>query len=230
MRSKKQRINFSIITLFPEMFEGVFNHSIIGRAIKNKKIDIHILNLRDFGEGKRKTVDDTPYGGGAGMILRTDIMDKAIQKAKSDEARVVLLTPQGKPYSQKKAKELSSLSDIVLVCGHYEGFDERVNDFVDEEISIGDYVLTGGEIPAMVVIDSVSRLLPGVLGGSQSPEDDSFSSVDFLLEYPQYTKPEEYKGEKVPSVLLSGDHKKIKEWRMEQAIKRTKKRRPDLFR
>lgn len=224
---RKAKINFYIITLFPDSVKKVLGESILGRAQKKNLIKINFVDLRKFGEGRRKTVDDKAYGGGAGMVLRVDILDKAIRSIKKRNVRKILLTPQGKVFNQKKAKSLVKEENIILVCGHYEGFDERVRKLVDEEISIGDYVLTGGEIPAMIVVDSISRLIPGVLGKVESLAEESFENS--LLEYPQYTYPREYKKMKVPKILLSGDHKKIKNWRQGESKKRTKKRRPDLL-
>lgn len=228
-------MNFFVITLFPELFENFLKTSIIGRAIKSKKISVKFINLRDFGIGERKQVDDTPYGGGAGMVLRVDVVAKALEtlnkKLETKSTKTILLTPQGKKIDQKLVKRLSALhsplSALVLICGHYEGFDERTRGLVDEEISIGDYVLTGGELPAMVLIDALSRQVPGVLGKQESLGVESFDNN--LLEYPQYTKPAEFLGKNVPEILLSGDHKKIEIWRHEQAIIRTKERRGDLL-
>lgn len=224
-------MKITILTLFPEMFDGPFNHSIIKNAKENEKVKINFINIRDFGLGKHKIVDDTPYGGGTGMILKVDVLNKAIQQAKSnsettEKTKVVLLSPHGKVFNQKIAKEYSKLDHLVLICGHYEDFDARIRNFIDEEISIGDFVLTGGEIPAMLITDSVSRLITGVLKDGVT-DSESFSSS--LLEFPQYTKPDNYKDLKVPDVLLSGNHKNINEWRKEQAIKLTKKLRPDLL-
>jgi tRNA (guanine37-N1)-methyltransferase len=219
-----------ILTLFPEMFQGFLAESILGRAQKAGIVDIQIANLRDWGEGKRKTVDDTPYGGGAGMVLRVDIVAAAIKdlKAKSPNCKTILMTPQGKKFDQKIARKLANEhSDLLLICGHYEGFDERIRDYVDGEISIGDYVLTGGELAAAVVTDAVVRLLPGALGKDESSEKETFE--DNLLEYPQYTRPEEYEGNKVPEVLKSGNHPEIEKWRQAEALKRTTSRRPDLL-
>jgi tRNA (guanine37-N1)-methyltransferase len=223
-------MKITILTLFPEMFEGFLKESILGRAQKAGIVKIELANLRKWGEGKRKTVDDTPYGGGAGMVLRVDILAQAIQdlKKKQKKVKVYLMTPQGQTLSQKMARELAvGKSDLILVCGHYEGFDERIRDYVDGEISIGDYVLTGGELAAAVITDAVVRLLPGALGKDESSEKETFE--DNLLEYPQYTRPEEYEGKKVPEVLKSGNHAAIEKWRREQAEKRTKDRRPDLL-
>lgn len=219
-------MKIDIISLFPEMFDGPFRESIIKRAVNKKIAEIKIHNLRKWTKDKHKTVDGKPFGGGPGMILKIEVLDKAIKKLKTKNAKVLLLSPQGKVFNQKKAQSLSGYKHLIVICGHYEGFDERVRKLVDEEISIGDYVLTGGEIPAMVIVDSVVRLLPGVVGNKNSIKDESFNQG--LLEYPQYTRPAEYKGMKVPEVLLSGNHKEIDKWRKEQAEKRTKKRRLDL--
>ena len=213
-----------ILTIFPEMFQEVLNSSIIGRAQKKNLVKIKAHNLRDWTKDKHKTVDDKPFGGGAGMVMKVDVVDRALQSL--PPGHKILLTPQGKTFNQKTAQRLSKLNKLILVCGHYEGFDERIRSLVDEEISLGDYVLTGGEIPAMVMTDAVVRLIPGVIE-AESLKDESFSQN--LLEYPQYTRPEEYKKMKVPAVLLSGNHEKIKQWRQQEAEKRTKKRRPDLF-
>ena len=227
-------MKIDILTLFPNMFAGPFSESIIKRAIDRKKAKINIVNIRDFTKDKHKTVDDRPYGGGVGMVMKVDVLDRTLyslkSKAKSQNSKVILLTPQGKTFNQKTAQRLSKLNHLILICGHYEGFDERIRKLVDEEISIGDYVLTGGEIPAMVLIDSIVRLIPGVLKKEEAVVIESFSKMDgkAVLEFPQYTRPDEYKGMKVPKILLSGNHKKIQEWRKKEAIKRTKKRRHDL--
>ncbi|MCL5433250.1 MAG: tRNA (guanosine(37)-N1)-methyltransferase TrmD [Patescibacteria group bacterium] len=227
-------MKISILTLFPEMFYGPFDHSIIKIAKEKKLVEINFVNIRDFGIGKHKIVDDTPYGGGAGMVMRIDVLEKAIKKTSEKVAKqkIVLLDPRGERFNQKKAIEFSKLDHLVLIAGHYEGFDERVVDYVDEVISIGDYVLTGGEIPAMVISDSVVRLIPDVIK-NMSTRNESFSIYsDYgssILEYPQYTKPQIYKKSKVPEVLLSGDHKEIDRWRKETALKHTKKTRPDLL-
>lgn len=230
-------MRIDIITLFPDFFEGLKSHSIIGRAIGSGKIELVIHNLRDFAIDSYGTVDDHPYGGGPGMVLRFDVLLKALNsvKAKLDgnKVKVILLTPQGKVYKQKMALELAKESNLILICGHYEGFDERIREYVDLELSIGDYVLTGGEIPAMIVSDSVARLLPGVLGDDASSHEESHSPVDesgkTLLEYPHYTRPPEYEGKTVPAILMSGNHPKIEAWRKEQSIARTLARRPDLM-
>lgn len=236
-------MKFSIITLFPEMFEGPFDHSILKNAQKRKLISIELVNLRRFGIGKHKIIDDKPYGGGVGMVMRPDVIQKAIEHTKCHPSntgkkckeRVILLDPQGKLFSQKGAKELTKFTHLILICGRYEGVDERVRRLIDEEISIGDYILTGGEIPAMVLTDTISRLLSGVLGKDQSSVSESFQKFIIdnknlrILEYPQYTKPADFKGLKVPRILLSGNHTKIAQWRKTKAFERTKKRRPDLL-
>jgi len=239
-------MKISILTLFPEMFDGPFAHSIIRRAIEKKIVSIEFINIRKFGIGKHKKVDDKTYGGGVGMVMRVDVLDRAIQFALRNEVpprtrchlvrrRVILLDPQGKIFTQRGAKRLSKISHLILVCSHYEGTDERLREMVDEEISIGDYILTGGEIPALVLADSIIRLLPKALGKKESAQKESFQEFlignkrQKLLEYPQYTRPDEYNGLKVPKILLSGNHKKIAKWRKSQAVKRTQKRRPDLL-
>lgn len=218
----------SVITLFPEVFKPLLESSILAKAQKQKKLRINLINLRNFGLGPHRQVDDRVYGGGVGMILRVEPIAKAITKLKIKDKRlkIILLTPQGKTFDQKMAKRLAKEKHLVLICGKYEGVDERVRQLVDEEISIGDYVLSGGEPAAMVVIDAVTRLLPGVLE-KEATEFESFSKG--LLEPPQYTRPEEYKGVKVPKILLSGDHQKIAEWRKNEALKKTKRFRPDLL-
>ena len=219
-------MKFDVLTLFPEMFEAV-KQSILGKAIEKGLININLVNIRDFSKNKHKKVDDTPYGGGAGMVIRPDVVYDAYKSVYDEDAKVVYLTPQGKTLNQKMVEDLSKEKHLILLCGHYEGIDQRVIDkIVDEEISIGDYVLTGGEIPAMVLIDSVSRYTEGVLS-QESIKEESFS--DGLLEYPQYTRPEIFEGEKVPEVLLSGHHGNIDNWRKEQSIKITKQKRPDLL-
>lgn len=225
-------MRIDILTLFPEMFEGVLESSIIGRAREKNILDIRTHNIRDFARNKHKQTDDYPYGGGTGMIMSPqplfDAFKYVLGEEKGEDCRVIYLSPQGKILNQDLASKYASLSRIVLLCGHYEGVDQRVIDrFVDEEISIGDYILTGGELPAMVFIDCVSRLVPGVLGNSLSTKEESFSQG--LLEYPQYTRPKEYEGYSVPDVLVSGHHKKIEEWRMKQSLKMTLIKRPDLL-
>lgn len=231
-------MKISIVTLFPEMFTGPFEQSIIKRAQTNNIADIEYINIRDFGEGNHKVVDDTPYGGGIGMVLKVDVLHKAIEKAKSsytaqhtDEKvkRLVILTSaSGKPYRQKSAEKYSGLDHLIILCGHYEGVDERILDYVDEEISIGDFVLTGGEIPAMVIVDSVVRLLKGAITDG-AVADESFANEGNLLEYPQYTKPRLYDGREVPEILLGGNHQKISEWRLIKANEKTMHNRPDLL-
>jgi len=222
-------MKIDIITLFPEFFEALKTHSIVGRAIKNKQIELEVHNLRDWANNSYNSVDDRPYGGGPGMVLRVDVVAPAIADIRAnsgDDAKVILTTPQGKTYKQKIAQELSGEKNLIIVCGHYEGWDERIRDYVDYEISIGDYVLTGGEIPAMVIADSVTRLLPGVLGDDKSSKEETFSENQ--LEYPQYTRPEKYDYKNVPEILLSGHHAKINKWREEKSREKTKERRPDL--
>ena len=220
------KIKFDCLTLFPEMFDSL-KQSIIGRAIENENIEINLVNIRDFSKDKHKKVDDTPYGGGAGMVMKADVVYDAYKSLKTDDAKVIYMSPQGKTLNQKKVEELSKQEHLIILCGHYEGIDQRVIDkIVDEEISIGDYVLTGGEIPAMVLIDSVSRYAEGVIS-QESIEEESFANG--LLEYPQYTRPEVFEGEKVPSVLLSGNHQNIAKWRKEEALRITKIKRPDLL-
>ena len=219
-------MKFDVLTLFPEMFE-ILNQSIIGKAIEKELIDINLINIRDFSKDKHKKVDDTPYGGGAGMVMKPDVVYDAYQSIKDRNAKVIYMSPQGKPLNQQKVEELSKENHLIILCGHYEGIDQRVLDkIVDEEISIGDYVLTGGEIPAMVLIDSVSRYVEGVLK-EDSIKEESFSNG--LLEYPQYTRPEVFEGMKVPEVLLSGHHENIEKWRKEKSLEITKKKRPDIL-
>lgn len=219
-------MKIDILTLFPDMFEGFKKESIIKRAIEEKKVEINTINFRDFAKNKHKKVDDTPYGGGSGMVLMCQPIFDAVDSIKKEDSKVILLTPQGKKYDQQKAYELSKEKHLIFICGHYEGFDERIRTICDEEISIGDYVLTGGEIPAMVLTDSITRLVPGIIE-EESHQKDSFN--DNLLDYPTYTKPRNYKGMQVPLVLLSGDHKKIEDWRYEKQLKITSEKRPDLL-
>lgn len=224
-------MNYHILTLFPEMIENGLNHSIIKRALENKIISINYINIRDFSNNKHNHVDDYPYGGGAGMVIKPNPVYDAYLSIKNKvkaNTKVVYMTPQGKIFNQTIAYELSKEKDLIILCGHYEGIDERViEEIVTDEISIGDYVLTGGELASMVVIDSVSRLIPGVLNKEESFSDDSFSNN--LLEYPQYTRPLEFNGIKVPDVLLSGHHQKIEDWRRKESLKRTYEKRPDLL-
>ena len=221
-------MKFDVLTLFPEMFSPL-NESIIGKAIEKDLININLINIRDFSKDKHKNVDDTPYGGGAGMVIRPDVVYDAYNSVKAEGAKVIYMSPQGKVLNQNKVVELSKEKHLILLCGHYEGIDQRVLDeIVDEEISIGDYVLTGGEIPAMVLIDSVSRYIEGVIS-EESTSEESFSNEKNLLEYPQYTRPEVFNGVKVPEVLISGHHENIRKWREEQALQNTKKKRPELL-
>lgn len=221
-------MRIDIITLFPDMFTGPLTESIVKRAVADHKLEIVLHNLRDYALDKHGTVDDSPYGGGAGMVLKVDVMDRAIQAVVADgpKPHIVLMTPQGRVFKQAIARELAQHERLLLICGHYEGFDERIRSLVDEELSIGDYVLTGGELAAMVVTDAVVRLMPGVLGKDESSAEESHEND--LLEYPHYTRPEEYRGQKVPTELLSGNHALIKSWRENQAKARTAERRPDL--
>lgn len=223
-------MRFDILTLFPEMFSSPFQESILAKAIEKKLIEVRTINIRDFALDKHRIVDDAPYGGGQGMVMKVEPIARAIEQVKSENpsVRTIYLTPEGKPLNQEMARQLSSRSHLILLCGRYEGVDERVRElFIDEEISIGDYVLTGGELAAMVLIDAVSRLLPGVLGSDRSAEEDSFFGS--LLEYPQYTRPASFRGHEVPEVLLSGNHQMISLWRRKEALRRTWMRRPDLL-
>ena len=221
-------MKFDVLTLFPKMFEPV-KQSILGRAEENKLIEVNLINIRDFSKDKHKHVDDTPYGGGAGMIMMPDVVEAAYKALDSNDAKVIFMSPKGKTLTQNKVKELAKEKHLVILCGHYEGIDQRVLDeIVDEEISIGDYVLTGGELPAMCLIDSVSRYVDGVLS-ADSIMEESFSNEDNLLEYPQYTRPLEFNGVRVPDVLTSGNHQEIDRWRKEQALIETYKRRPELL-
>lgn len=223
-------MKIDIITLFPNMFDGPFAESMLWKAQDRNLLEINLIDLREFGDGPRKTVDDTPFGGGDGMLLKPEPVVAAIEQAKQGNpgAKVIILTPQGKQYKQSLAQDLSQESGLILVCGRYEGFDERIIDYADLELSVGDYVLTGGELPAMIIVDSVTRLIPGVLGGEQSAHIESFSDPQ-LVEYPQYTRPVEFRGAEVPEVLRSGDHAKIDAWRLEQSKLKTKRNRPDLL-
>ena len=246
----------SIITLFPKMISCFFDESIVKRAVEKKLIELEIINLRDFAKDKYKTVDDRPYGGGAGMILRPDILFKAIENIKKEDkkTKIVITSPKGKLFNQKKAIEYSKLNHLVIIAGHYEGIDERIGTFVDEEVSLGDFILTGGEIVASCIVDSIVRLIPGVLKKDEASKEESFFEVSLdelekiiglnkvvqklkiknikkikLLEYPHYTRPEIFMNKKVPEILLSGDHKKIKEWRIKKAFEETLKKRPDFL-
>jgi len=229
-------MHFHVLTLFPDMITQGLNTSITGRSIESGTITLNAVNIRDYTVNKHKKVDDYPYGGGAGMLMQAQpvydayraVMKDIQARGKEKEPRVIYLTPQGTVFKQKMAKELAKEEDIIFLCGHYEGIDERVlEEIVTDYISIGDYVLTGVELPAMVLMDSISRMVPGVLGNQESGDSESHSN--YLLEYPQYSRPEEWMGKKVPQVLLSGDHAKVDEWRLEQSLQRTKELRPDLY-
>ncbi len=222
-------LNFTVITLFPAMFSSPLGHSILKKAQEKEMISVHLVDLRDYATDRHRITDDYPYGGGQGMVMKPEPLITAIEdtRRRMNNPRVILLTPQGRPFNQKEADRLAQEKGLVLICGRYEGIDERVKNFVDDELSIGDYTMSGGELAAMVVIDTVARLIPGVLGNLRSPQEESFS--DGLLEYPHYTRPEEFRGMKVPEVLLSGDHDRIKRWRRDMSLKRTRERRPDLF-
>jgi tRNA (guanine37-N1)-methyltransferase len=223
-------MNFIALTIFPEMFDPFWGHGIIRRAISRKKIGASAVDLRKFAEGKHRMTDDRPYGGGCGMVMKPEPLAAAIRAAteKAPLSKKILLSPQGRRFDSSVAHELSSLDGLILVCGRYEGVDERIYvDFIDDEISIGDYVLTGGELAAMVIIDAVTRLIPGVLGGEESAEKDSFSGS--VLKYAQYTRPRRFEGHDVPEILLSGDHKNIEKWRLETSLVRTFLKRPDLL-
>lgn len=220
-----------IITLFPEMFGGPFGDSIIKRAVDNEILKIRLIQLRDFAFDKHRQVDDSPFGGGSGMVLKPEPMYRAVRAVLSDEEnltrRIIITDPAGNKFNQAKAKELAGFDRLIFICGHYEGFDARIYDLADELISIGDYVLTGGELPTMVIVDAVARMLPNVLGSAESATTDSF--FNGILSYPQYTRPREFEGKIVPEVLLSGNHAEIRKWREEQALKITRLRRPDLL-
>ena len=219
-------MKISILTLFPNMFDGFLNESIIKRAIEKEKVEIEIINFRDYSKLNNNQVDDTPYGGGAGMVLMCEPIFDAIESIRTDESIVIMMTPDGKTYNQGVAKDLVNKKHIILLCGHYEGFDERIKTIVDMEISIGDFILTGGEIPAMTITDSIVRLLNGVIN-KESLDSESFDND--LLDYPVYTKPADFRGLKVPEILLSGNHKLINEWRNNARIEKTKNRRSDLM-
>ncbi|TQR17487.1 tRNA (guanosine(37)-N1)-methyltransferase TrmD [Psychrobacillus soli] len=224
-------MNIHILSLFPEMFTGVFNSSILKKAQEKEEVAINVINFRDFSGNKHHQVDDYPYGGGAGMVLKPEPIFNAVESLMTHsehKRRIILLCPQGERFTQQKAEELAKEEELIFICGHYEGYDERIREhLVTDEISIGDFVLTGGELAAMTVVDSVVRLLPNVLGKAESHEQDSFSTG--LLEHPHYTRPVEFRGYKVPDVLMSGNHAAIAKWRKEQSLKRTVERRPDLL-
>ncbi len=219
-------MKIDILSLFPSMFDGILNESIIKRAINKGLVEINIIDFRKYSVYNNNQVDDTPYGGGSGMVLMCDPIFRCLDEIKTDDSYVVLMTPDGIPYKQSIAVDLSKKKHIIIICGHYEGFDERIRTLCDAEISIGDYVLTGGEIPSMVLLDSITRLVPGVINES-SIETESFNNN--LLDYPVYTKPSDYRGLLVPDILLSGNHEKINAWRKEEQIKKTSKKRPDIL-
>ncbi len=224
-------MRIDIITLFPSMFRGPFDESIIKRARKKGILEINLHNLRDFTGDRHRTVDDLPYGGGAGMVMKPEPLFRAVEKVKEEKRsswKVILLSPQGQPFAQEKAKELAQEEALIFICGHYEGVDERVREhLIDEELSLGDFVLTGGELAAMVIVDAIARMLPEVLGCKDSIREDSFYQT--LLDYPHYTRPAEFRGWKVPGVLISGNHQKIREWRKKKKLENTFKKRPDLL-
>ncbi len=215
-----------VLSLFPKMFDGFLSESIIKRAIDKNIVNIRVINFRDYSVYNNNQVDDTPYGGGAGMVLMCDPIFRCLDEIRNDDSYVVLLSPEGNRYNQEKAREYKNIKKLIIICGHYEGFDERIKEEADEIVSVGDYILTGGEIGAMAIMDSVIRLVPGVIN-NESLDDESFN--DGLLDYPVYTKPEEYRGKKVPSILLSGNHQKIKNYRYNERIRVTKEKRPDLL-
>ena len=221
-------MKIDVLTLFPGMFPGPLDESIIKRACESSRLQLGVHDLRDYTHDRHRTVDDRPFGGGPGMLMKPEPLFEAVEALRGEKTRVILTSPAGRPFRQQIARELAAEEHLLLVCGSYEGFDERVRQgLADDEISIGDYVLTNGALPAMVIIDAVTRLLPGVLGDDESSQDESFS--DCLLEYPQYTRPAEFRGMNVPEVLLSGDHAAIEKWRREQATVQTRQRRPDLL-
>ena len=219
-------MKITILSLFPNMFDGFLTESIIKRAIQNEKVEVKIINFRDYSVYNNKQVDDTPYGGGAGMVLMCDPIFRCLEEIRTPKSHIIILSPEGSIYNEKKARELSKYKDIILICGHYEGFDERIKTLADEIISVGDFVLTGGEIPAMLIADSIIRLLPGAIT-NESLESESFN--ENLLDYPVYTKPAVYRDMNVPDILLSGDHKKIDDYRESERIRLTKEKRPDLL-
>lgn len=219
-------MKITVLTLFPEMFENFLNTSIVGRSIARGLAEVEFVQIRDFAPGNYRHVDDTPFGGGSGMVMKCQPVLDALASVRTENSHVMLTSPAGKPYSQKKARELSDMDHLIILCGHYEGMDARINNHVDELVSIGDYVLTGGELAAMVIIDSVVRLLKGAIREGSADEE---SHENGLLEYPQYTHPSDYKGEKVPEILLSGNHAKIREWRILQSLRNTRELRPDLY-
>lgn len=221
-------MKIDVLTLFPEMFAGPLDVSMVARARKSGLVDLQVRNLRDWTHDRHKTVDDRPFGGGPGMVLKPEPIFEAVEALAGEKTRVLMMAPTGRPFTQAIARELAGQEHLLFLCGSYEGFDERIRTLVQDELSIGDYVLTNGGLPTMVVIDAVTRLIPGVLGDGESANDESFSHG--LLEYPHYTRPAEFRGMKVPDVLMSGNHAEIEKWRREQARLRTKERRPDLLR
>jgi tRNA (guanine37-N1)-methyltransferase len=220
-------MKIDVLTLFPEMFVGPLDVSMVARARKAGLLDLQVRNLREWTHDRHKTVDDRPFGGGPGMVLKPEPIFEAVEALASDQTQIIMVAPTGRPFTQAVARELAQEQHLLFLCGSYEGFDERIRTLVDDELSIGDYVLTNGGLPAMVIIDTVTRLIPGVLGHEESAQDESFSHG--LLEYPHYTRPAEFRGMKVPEVLMSGNHAEIEKWRREQARLRTKDRRPDLL-
>lgn len=223
-------MRFDILSIFPDMFASLTHYGVIGRALEHARIEIHVVNIRNFAEKPHLMTDDRPFGGGDGMVMKPEPIVRALESvtARKGKRSVILLTPQGEIFTQSIARDLTTYDHLILVCGRYEGVDERVRaGYVDRELSIGDYILTGGELPAMIVVDAVSRLIPGVLGGANSSREESFE--DHFLEYPHYTRPRVFRGQEVPSVLISGDHGQIQLWRRTQSIKRTLERRPDLL-
>ena len=220
-------MKFDILTLFPNMFDGVFSESIIKRAVEANKVEINLIDFRKYTKDIHNRVDDTPYGGGAGMVLSPEPLFDAVEDIKTENSKVILLTPSGEKKKKKMAYELSNEEHLIIICGHYEGFDERIRTLADMEISIGDYVLTGGEVPAMVLVDSITRLIPGVIN-ERSHLEDSFND-NYLLDYPTYTKPQDFRGMKVPDVLISGNHQKIDQWRRQKSLELTLEKRPDLL-
>jgi len=223
--TRRKKIRIDAVTLFPEMFEGPTSLSIVSRAREKGLLELGFTNPREFTNDRHKTVDDRPYGGGAGMVLMAEPFYQAIRKVKKRASKVLLMSPQGRRFDQEYARRLSQEKHLILLCGHYEGFDERLSDYVDEEVSIGDYVLTGGELPAMVIIDSIARLLPGVLAKDDAALEESFTGE--LLDYPQYTRPRVWRGKETPEILLGGDHAKIAAWRKKAAKESTRRKRPD---
>ena len=221
-------MRIDILTLFPSMFDGFLNNSIIKRAIDKNLVEINIVNFRDYSKDPHHKVDDTPYGGGSGMVLMVQPIYDAVMDLKDEDTKVILLTPDGEKYNQKKAYDLKKYKHLIIICGHYEGFDDRIRSVVDFEISIGDYVLTGGELPSMIITDTIVRLVDGVID-EESHINDSFNPNTNLLDYPTYTKPREFNGLTVPEVLLNGNHKEIEEYRLKESIKKTQEKRPDLL-